>query len=830
MRVLSLLAITACVGPQASPCHDGLCPAGLDCVVDTARGSAACGTGFLDGDACLLCVLPTCGNGRLDPGEQCDDGNRTSGDGCPADCSAACGDGLVDSTEKCDPSVAGAAACSADCRSTLSCGDGVTNVAQGEQCDDGNLADGDGCSASCQAEAATWSALAAAPPGRSSPAVAYNRDRGVVVLFGGFGSGGAALTDTWEWDGTSWSQRATIGPPPAVSFGSTMVYDDDLHRSVLFGGLDANGAVAMWEWDGARWTEQGSSSGPQVDSVAMAYDAARRQVVALTSIDDNGDTWTWDGSAWAEVPDARSLAPKRVAPAMAYDPVRGVVVAFGGSIDDQLPLADTWEWNGATWAKQAPAQSPPARLAASMVYDAARARLVLFGGCTGTTSACAPIDDTWEWDGSSWTPRAPALAPDARGQDAMAYDDRHHDTLLFGGSPALADTWTWDGSAWTPVGGAPPARTATAMAYDARHAQTVLFGGIGTGSSAQPLGDTWLWTGTRWQDAAVAGPPARSGHALAYDAAHGVTVLFGGGTDDSPLRDTWLWDGTSWRQTHVGAPPPRRGFAMAYDAAHQDIVLFGGELDQDRTINGVAIDTFVSDTWVWSGASWQDVTGRSVVAPSARGGHAMAYDARRQRVVLYGGTFGPDAKTDTWEWNGSRWVRRLPAQNPGIRDGAEMVYDAARGTVLLTGGAGVDATVWEWDGGSWSPLSVTAGPVGRSAFGWAYDDVAARAVLFSGVDAGGAALGDTWRFDFSSPSEAGEDCDSGFDGNGNGLVGCADPDCAGECALCGDGVCAGAESCRLCPADCGACAECGDFVCDARETCTSCPGDCGACP
>ncbi|HEY2744978.1 MAG TPA: kelch repeat-containing protein, partial [Polyangia bacterium] len=131
----------------------------------------------------------------------------------------------------------------------------------------------------------------------------------------------------------------------------------------------------------------------------------------------------------------------------------------------------------------------------------------------------------------------------------------------------------------------------------------------------------------------------------------------------------------------------------------------------------------------------------------------------------------------------------------------------ADGTVLLTGGAGMDATVWEWDGGAWSPLSVAAGPVGRSAFGWAYDDVAARAVLFGGVDAGGAALADTWRFDFSSPSEAGEDCDSGFDGNGNGLVGCADPDCAGECALCGDGVCSEVESCRLCPADCGACAE-----------------------
>jgi len=44
-------------------------------------------------------------------------------------------------------------------------------------------------------------------------------------------------------------------------------------------------------------------------------------------------------------------------------------------------------------------------------------------------------------------------------------------------------------------------------------------------------------------------PPARFGAAMAYDAAHGVAVLFGG-EDDSSNRfsDTWLWDGANWTQ------------------------------------------------------------------------------------------------------------------------------------------------------------------------------------------------------------------------------------------------------------------------------------------
>lgn len=62
-----------------------------------------------------------CGNGRLDPGEVCDDGNRRGGDGC-----------------------------SADCRSNETCGNGVVDAAAGEVCDDGNAHACGSCSADCR--------------------------------------------------------------------------------------------------------------------------------------------------------------------------------------------------------------------------------------------------------------------------------------------------------------------------------------------------------------------------------------------------------------------------------------------------------------------------------------------------------------------------------------------------------------------------------------------------------------------------------------------------------------------------------------------------------
>src|SRR5882672_1673729 len=42
-------------------------------------------------------------------------------------------------------------------------------------------------------------------------------------------------------------------------------------------------------------------------------------------------------------------------------------------------------------------------------------------------------------------------------------------------------------------------------------------------------------------------PPARNSHAMAYDAARGQDVLFGGsGANNGLLSDTWVWDGSNW--------------------------------------------------------------------------------------------------------------------------------------------------------------------------------------------------------------------------------------------------------------------------------------------
>jgi len=125
--------------------------------------TAACGDGILDPgeacddgndietDDCRNCLLPYCGDGVPDPGEACDDGGDS--DACTAQCEIKCGNGVVDSPDEiCDDgslnSDTEADACREDC--TLpSCGDDVTD--SNEECDDGagNGNDPGACRADC---------------------------------------------------------------------------------------------------------------------------------------------------------------------------------------------------------------------------------------------------------------------------------------------------------------------------------------------------------------------------------------------------------------------------------------------------------------------------------------------------------------------------------------------------------------------------------------------------------------------------------------------------------------------------------------------------------
>src|SRR5262249_49971951 len=140
---------------------------------------------------------------------------------------------------------------------------------------------------------------------------------------------------------------------------------------------------------------------------------------------------------------------------------------------------------------------------------------------------------------------------------------------------------------------------------------------------------------------------------------------------------TWEWDGVTWSKIGTATQPPsRQRHAMAWDAARQRVVLYGGMLG---TAGPVA-----SDLWEWDGASW---TQRARAwGPRGRGGRSMAYDEARRRLVVFGGSaFGATAPLqDTWEWDGNAWSM-ASSSGPGRRWDAAMSYDPLRRRTWLHG-------------------------------------------------------------------------------------------------------------------------------------------------
>ena len=109
------------------------------------------------GDGCsATCVGEFCGDGTVQSalGEECDDGNNASGDGCSGTCTleSICGNGVLESGEACDDGNTDPGdGCNATCQEEY-CGDGIVQAGIGETCDDGNTSSGDGCNSSCQDE------------------------------------------------------------------------------------------------------------------------------------------------------------------------------------------------------------------------------------------------------------------------------------------------------------------------------------------------------------------------------------------------------------------------------------------------------------------------------------------------------------------------------------------------------------------------------------------------------------------------------------------------------------------------------------------------------
>lgn len=284
-----------------------------------------------------------------------------------------------------------------------------------------------------------------------------------------------------------------------------------------------------------------------------------------------------------------------------FDQTRNKILTFGGFDSNFFLNDDLFEFDGTSWISIEVDDAPSPRAYASTSYDSVNQQLVLFGGFgVDEDGQLNPLNDTWVWDGQSWTEMNPINIPPARLYGSMAYDEFFGDTVMFGGrsnTELLNDTWLWDGEDWldqTNEQFNPPGRFGHQLFYDPVNEQVYLIHGTTGGGN---FFDMWLWRGTVWSNIsdAVETPPARAFSSVFADRERNQTILFGGDSGNGNLNDTWMWDGNAWTElSPENSPGPRYEMDMVFDEEQNQIFILGGREN----------DTILNSNWVWDGETW----------------------------------------------------------------------------------------------------------------------------------------------------------------------------------------------------------------------------------
>ncbi len=533
-------------------------------------------------------------------------------------------------------------------------------------------------------EAATTSPWRVRRIGLSAAATAFYDARREQLVF-------ASGTTLQAWDGTTLRPlcvgacEATQPPAPA---GAVIAHDERNDRFVLFGGV---GEVPC-NLNTAR-NVIGSQAAPPEFRAPPATPAPT-------------ETWTFDGQAWTR---HDVVGPAgRTRHAMRWDPLRQRVVLVGGDdcecIDGNVAglgaanlidgfANDTWEWDGASWTRILDAQSPSDFSFAAGSPPAARDHAVV--EASGVGGALLRVGNTTHvFRDDAWWRR-------------IADTTGHTGAVM----PAVASSPT--GEIFIVGGSEPPG--GGAFVPTSRHTDRIdTTGGLGFACPEFPPAceiPQRMFGAAAWHDGQrffVHGGVEFPGSGSNQSAL--VVVAQGDGNSGATigaLSSARLWSfspAEGWVARCEGgacgvAPGPRLLHRAVVDGDGRAIV-FGGLVGDRATSN---------ETWIFADNRWSTIDPDD--GPPARAGHVLAWDAARDAVVVaYGTDLGPqtnqnifngpqqplepheipESLSEVWELEGTTWtqVSHVDVEGDGRPSPRSSVSGAGLpdGGVLLYGG------------------------------------------------------------------------------------------------------------------------------------------------
>jgi hypothetical protein len=348
---------------------------------------------------------------------------------------------------------------------------------------------------------------------------------------------------------------------------------------------------------------------------------------------------------------------------------------------------------------------------------------VIVMSCAGHAAAQVPVATTE-------SPVAPTAKSGVAGNSLSQWLDR---TPATSQSPVL-----------------PAAAEDCAMIYDPVAHRLVLFGG--KNDANQNVNEVWALDLNQnlWQQIMVEGetPPPSEDHAVIYDPASHRMILHGG-EDGLTTNKTWAFDlkTNRWRNmTAQSGAPAREDHTAIFDSREKRMVIFGGR-NNDGQVDNVNIDEISAldlDPESPRFEKWRSLPGGDK-HPLGRSDHAAVFDARENRMIIYGG-WDKEAKSylgDTWAYYFPSLVdtlghwRQIKTKKsyPPKRRHAVGAYDAGRNWFIICGGYGEEGylnDVWAFDLTQDVWINVTPGPQPRFDHQAVYDPQSQRLIIWGG--------------------------------------------------------------------------------------------------
>jgi hypothetical protein len=459
-------------------------------------------------------------------------------------------------------------------------------------------------------DGSTWRQILTDGPAVLKPFLEYDRVRKQTVMLGVDAKGVTTLMYAYDAAGAKWNQVAPA-TLPACAIEGAMTWQSSNNTILFTGGTCPTAALTedTYEWDGTTWNKidllvfAGRYFG-----LALTYDPDHQNAVMFGGAPPVGallsETFTYASQIWLKIGDLDYPVPRSLH-LFASDPVLNVIYLFGGR-NDATEFFDFWIYQNGQFRPQTASNQPTDCSSPIGAFDTDRQKLVVV--CAGST--------TWEFDGTTWTQYdSSKTAPPFHKFASLAYDQTLKKIVFFGGfdtvSAYLDQTWLYDGTTWTQVKKNPaPSRSLAAMWYDPTLKKTVLYGGLGRLTPTDRLirfSDMWSFDGIGWTEIKPATTPGmRYGAELAVDPKTNHAFVFGGIRVDIDAaniqtqvyaNDMWEWDGTTWTKvTTATTPPPRENGGFAVDPIRKELVMFGG-------YSGF----YLSDLWSFSNGKWTQV-------------------------------------------------------------------------------------------------------------------------------------------------------------------------------------------------------------------------------